>query len=108
MQDVQHAGEDEMAAALNQALADGDTYELMDTLGRMARAHRMRRVARETGLGEKSLYKSMRAGARPEVGTVIRVLRALGYKLQVTPDAAFEREEPSLMAPVSENKESWG
>ena len=85
MQDAQHAGEDEMAAALNQALADGDTYELMDTLGRMARVHRIRRVARETGLGEKSLYKSMRAGARPEVGTVIRVLGALGYRLQVIP-----------------------
>ncbi len=108
MPEAQHSNKDELAAALNQALANGDTYELMDTLGRMARAHRMRRVARETGLGEKSLYKSMKAGARPEIGTVIRVLRALGYRLQVTPDAAFEREEPSLMPPVSENKESWG
>jgi len=85
MPDAQHPDEDEMAAALNRALADGDTYQLMDNLGRMARAHRMRRIARETGLGEKSLYKSMRAGARPEVGTVIRVLGALGYRLQVIP-----------------------
>ena len=85
MPEAQHPGEDEMTLALNRALSDGDTYELMDTLGRMARAHRMRRVARETGLGEKSLYKSMRAGARPEVGTVIRVLHALGYRLQVSP-----------------------
>ena len=76
-----------MAVALDQALAEGDTYQLMDTLGRMARAHRMRRVAQQTGLGEKSLYKSMRAGARPEVGTVIRVLGALGYQLQVVPIA---------------------
>jgi len=85
MPDAQHHSKDEMVVALNRALADGDTYELMDTLGRMARAHRMRRVARETGLGEKSLYKSMRAGARPEVGTVIRVLGALGYRLQAVP-----------------------
>ncbi len=85
MPDAQHPDEDEMAAALNRALADGDTYELMGTLGRMARAHRMRRIAQQTGLGEKSLYKSMRAGARPEVGTVIRVLGALGYRLQVIP-----------------------
>ncbi len=83
MPEAQHSNKDELAAALNQALADGDTYELMDTMGRMARAHRMRRVARETGLGEKSLYKSMRAGARPEIGTVICVLGALGYRLQV-------------------------
>ena len=42
MADVQHLGEDEVAAALNCALADGDTYELMDTLARMVRDHRMR------------------------------------------------------------------
>ena len=85
MPDDQNPGQDEMAKALNRALADGDTYELMDILGRMARAHRMRRVARETGLGEKSLYKSMRAGARPEFNTVLRVLGALGYRLQAVP-----------------------
>ena len=85
MPDAQHHSKDEMAVALNRALAEGDTYQLMDTLGRMARAHRMRRIAQQTGLGEKSLYKSMKAGARPEVGTVMRVLGALGYKLQVVP-----------------------
>ena len=74
-----------MAAALNQALADGDIYELMGTLGQMARAHGMRRIAQQTGLGEKSLYKSMKAGASPEVGTVVRVLRALGFRLQAIP-----------------------
>ena len=50
-------------------------------MGEMARAHRMRRVARETSLGEKSLYKSMRAGASPEFNTV-RVLRSLGFRLR--------------------------
>ena len=85
MPDTQNPSQDEMPEALNRALADCNTYELMGILGRMTRAHRMRRVAQETGLGEKSLYKSMKAGARPEVGTVIRVLRALGYRMQVTP-----------------------
>ena len=75
MVDAQHHSNDEMAAALNLALAEGDIHQLMDTLGRMARAHRMRRLAQQTGLGEKSLYKSMRAGAKPEVGTVLKVSR---------------------------------
>ena len=92
MPDAQNDSKDEMAVAINRALAEGDTYELMDTLGRMARAHRMRRIAQQTGLGEKSLYKSMRAGARPEVGTVIRVLGALGYRLQAVPVDA-EKDE---------------
>ena len=91
MPDAQHHSEDEMAVALNQALAAGDACQLMDTLGRMARAHRMRRVAQQTGLGEKSLHKSMPAGARPEAGAVIRVLRALGYRLQAVPLSGGER-----------------
>ncbi|MDE2778345.1 MAG: putative addiction module antidote protein, partial [Chloroflexota bacterium] len=72
----------EMTAALNAALAAGDLHSIMGVMGEMARAHRMRRVARETGLGEKSLYKSMRAGASPEFNTVLKVTRALGFRLQ--------------------------
>ena len=79
------AESDEMTAALNAALNEGDLHRIMGIMGEMARAHRMRRVARETGLGEKSLYKSMRAGANPEFNTVLKVLRSLGFTLQVTP-----------------------
>ena len=73
----------EMADALNAALDEGDLHRVMGIMGEMARAHRVRRVAQQTGLGEKSLYKSMRAGASPEFNTVLRVLRALGLRLQV-------------------------
>ena len=81
------ATSDEMTAALNDALEAGNLERIMGIMGEMARAHRMRRVARETGLGEKSLYKSMRAGASPEFNTVLRVLRSLGLRLQVNPVA---------------------
>ena len=86
------ATDDDLTAALNAALAAGDLEGIMGTLGRMARAHRMKRVARETGLGEKSLYKSMRAGASPEFNTVLKVTRALGFRLQVTPIVESERQ----------------
>ena len=81
------ARSDEMTAALNAALKVGDLNSVMGIMGEMARTHRIRRVARETGLGEKSLYKSMRAGASPEFNTVLRVLRSLGFSLQVHPVA---------------------
>ena len=83
---------EELTAALNAALAAGDLHRIMGVMGEMARAHRMRRVARETGLGEKSLYKSMRAGASPEFNTVLRVLRSLGFQLQVHPVAGSTDE----------------
>ena len=77
------ATSDEMTSVLNSALEAGDLNSIMGIMGQMTRAHRMKRVARETGLGEKSLYKSMRAGASPEFNTVLRVLRSLGFRLQV-------------------------
>ena len=83
--DTHPATSDELTADLNAALAAGDLERIMGIMGEMARAHRMRRVAQETGLGEKSLYKSMRAGASPEFNTVLRVLRSLGFQLQVHP-----------------------
>jgi probable addiction module antidote protein len=86
------ATSDEMTAALNAALDAGDLNSTMGIMGQMARAHRMRRVARETGLGEKSLYKSMRAGASPEFNTVLRVLSSLGFRVQVHPVAGSTDE----------------
>ena len=87
------ATSDEMTAALNAALDEGDLHRIMGIMGQMARAHRMRRVARETGLGEKSLYKSMRAGASPEFNTVLRVLRSLGFQLQVVPVVDSDQDD---------------
>ena len=81
------ATEEHLTAALNAALDSGDLDRIMGDLGRMARAHRMRRVAQETGLGRESLYKSMRAGASPEFATFLKVSRALGLRLQVLPIA---------------------
>lgn len=74
-----------MTAELNGALEAGDLDLIMGIMGEMARVHRMKRVAQETGLGRESLYKSMRAGANPEFNTVLRVVRALGFRLQVMP-----------------------
>ena len=66
------ATSDEMTNALNAALEAGDLDRIMGTMGEMTRAHRMKRVAQETGLGRESLYKSMRAGASPDFNTVLR------------------------------------
>ena len=74
-----------LTADLNAALEAGDLNGIMSTMGQMTRSHRMRRVAQETGLGRESLYKSMRAGASPEFNTVLKVLHALGFRLQVKP-----------------------
>ena len=55
----------------------------MATLGDIARARRMALVAQATGLGRESLYKLPSADGNPELATVLKVVRALGLRLQV-------------------------
>ena len=95
MPTIQHPtagpGREETTASLNAALAAVEPAsresldELTGLLERMTRAYGMRRVAQQTGLGRESLYKSMKAGATPEIGTVLRVLLAMGFRLQAFP-----------------------
>lgn len=66
---------------LSQALATGDLSEVSNALGIVARAHGMTDVARSAGLGRESLYKALSEGGKPEFGTVLKVMSALGLKL---------------------------
>ena len=83
--------EEDMAAYLNVALEEGDVALILATLGDIARAKRMAVVAQETGLGRESLYKSLSADGNPEFATVLKVVRALGLRLQAAaPDSTGE------------------
>ncbi len=76
--------EEDMAAYLNVALEEGDLSLIMAALGDIARARRMTMVAQETGLGRESLYKSLSPNGNPEFATVLKVVHALRFRLQVT------------------------
>ena len=76
--------EEDMAAYLNVALEDGDLSLIMATLGDIARARQMSVVAQETCLARESLYKSLSADGNPEFATVLKVVHALGLRLQAT------------------------
>ena len=76
--------EEDMAAYLNVALEEGDLGLIMATLGDIARARRIAVVADEAGLGRESLYKSLSANGNPEFATVLKVMSALGLRLQAT------------------------
>ena len=91
--------EEDMAAYLNVALEDGDLGLIMATLGDIARARRMAVVAEETGLGRESLYKSLSAEGNPEFATVLKVVRALGFRLQAT-SAPGENRGQDAQSPV--------
>jgi probable addiction module antidote protein len=75
--------EEDMAAYLDAALADGDTTVVVAALGDIARAKGMAQLARDTGLGRESLYKALSATGNPEFATILKVVRALGLQFHV-------------------------
>jgi len=73
-----------IAEYLTQVMQDGDTDELLEAIGHIAKARGMSQIAKDTGLGRESLYKSFSSGAHPKFETVTKVLNSLGVKLQAT------------------------
>jgi probable addiction module antidote protein len=66
--------------------AGDDPVYIAVALGNVARAHGMVQLAKETGLTREGLYKALSADGNPSLGTVLKVLKALGLKL--TPQLA--------------------
>jgi probable addiction module antidote protein len=75
---------EDIVAYLDAALEEDDPALLAAALGDVARARGMTEIARQTGLGRESLYKTLSKDGNPEFGTVQKVVRALGLKLRVT------------------------
>ncbi|MCL9656626.1 MULTISPECIES: addiction module antidote protein [Pseudomonas] len=63
----------------------GDGKLIRAALNDIARARGMTQVARDTGLGRESLYKALGSQGNPEFATIIKVMKALGLKLHVSP-----------------------
>jgi probable addiction module antidote protein len=40
-------------------------------------------LAHDTGLGQESLYKALSGEGNPSFGTILKIIHALGLKLQV-------------------------
>jgi probable addiction module antidote protein len=76
--------QEDIVAYLDAALEEEDPALLAAALGDVARAKGMTEIARETGLGRESLYKALSSDGNPELGTILKVVRALGLKLRVT------------------------
>lgn len=73
------------AEYLSLSMAEDDPAEIAAALGVVARARGMSAVARDSGLGRESLYKSLSENGNPELATVLKVLRSMGLKLTVQP-----------------------
>lgn len=76
---------EDMAAYLACAFEEGDAALIAAALGDIARAQGMTKIARRTGLGRESLYKTLSTAGNPGLATVIKVFDSVGLKLKVVP-----------------------
>ncbi|MDR1422653.1 MAG: putative addiction module antidote protein [Coriobacteriales bacterium] len=82
---AEHLDNDEaMALYLEAAFAENDAALIAAALGDIARAKGMSDIARKTGLARESLYRSLSPEGNPEMGTILKVMDALGLKLSVS------------------------
>ena len=73
---------------LNAVLEEGNDAEVIAAIGHIAKAVGMTKIAEETGMSRPSLYKALSAGAKPQFETIMKVLRAIGGQIRVSPASA--------------------
>jgi probable addiction module antidote protein len=72
-----------IAEYLSAAAEDRNPEVFLAALGDVAKARGIAQIAKESGLGRESLYKTLSAGAHPRFETINSVLHALGVKFTV-------------------------
>ncbi len=79
--------EEMIAEYLNSVLEEGDSADLIVAIGHVAKAIGMSKIAEKTGMSRPSLYKAFADGAKPQFETIMKVLKAIGGKINVKPSA---------------------
>lgn len=79
-----------IAAYLTEAFESDDPALIARAIGAVARARGMSAVAEQAGLSRENLYRSLGGEAKPEFGTILKVLHALDITLVAQPLSARE------------------
>lgn len=76
--------EEDMTNYLEASFAEdpGDGSLIRAALGDIAKARGMAQLARDSGLTREGIYKALSPEGNPEFGTMLKLLKALGIKLQ--------------------------
>ena len=80
--------EEMMAEYLTAAMEDENSDVFLTALAGVAKARGITQLAKDTGLGRESLYKTLAPGAKPRFDTIIKITKALGISLAMKPEPA--------------------
>jgi len=74
-----------IAEYLTLSLESDDPREIAEALGAVARVRGgIAQLARETGISREALYRALSETGNPELGTVLKVMHALGVRLSAS------------------------
>ncbi|MCJ8272227.1 MAG: putative addiction module antidote protein [Psychrosphaera sp.] len=76
--------EEDIAEYLNAALEENDPDFFLVAISDVIKATGVKTVAQRMGHGDKSIYKSIRPGAKPRYDTIFKMIDALGFKIQIS------------------------
>ncbi len=74
-----------IAEYLNTVLEQGDSNDLIEAIGHIAKSIGMTKIAEQTGMSRTSLYKALSEDSKPQFETVMKVLKAVGGQINVKP-----------------------
>lgn len=79
--------EEDIALYLEAVMEEGgdDPAYVTHALGVVARAQNMMALSEATGMSRAGLYKALSGSGNPSFATVLKVAKALGLKLTLTP-----------------------
>jgi probable addiction module antidote protein len=73
---------------LNTVLGEGNSKDIINAIGHIAKAIGMPKIAEETGMSRPSLYKALSEGAKPQFEPIMKGLKVIGGQLSVHPMSA--------------------
>ena len=81
----------DQADLLSDAIDSGDPRYIAYALGAVARARGgIARLARDAGMNRQALHKALSEDGNPTLGTVLKVLKALGLQMRIEESSARE------------------
>jgi probable addiction module antidote protein len=89
---VDYLDSEEMMAEYLIAALEADNPDIfLNALANVAKARGIAQLAKDTGLGRESLYKSLAPGAKPRFDTIMKITKALGVPLMPKVEVAHHQ-----------------
>jgi probable addiction module antidote protein len=84
---VEYLDSEEMMIEYLTAAMEAENPDIfLNALANVAKARGIAQLAKDTGLGRESLYKTLAPGAKPRFDTIMKITKALGVSLAVKPE----------------------